>query len=337
MQYMRLTKKAIVDLVKGRGSKTENISKIIYYAGVQNIIFYSLQSAMFALGYGSNEDDEELLDKKQERIANNMVDGILRGMGIGGGIIATAKNMVLRFIKEDAKDYNADYNNVAFEMLNISPPLGSKVRKLSSAGKTYGYNKDVIREMDLMDLDNPVWEAIGNTVSATSNIPLDRVINKTKNISEALNAENSATQRVALTLGWNRWDLGVENKEVEAAKVIVKARKKVEAKDRAKIKKEKKAAEKTIETEKIIKKEVADEKKREKEGKEVDTRCSGIRSDGSRCGIKVDKAGDKCTLHDKEVTERKDGKKVQCKHIKKDKKRCGMETSASSGFCFYHD
>ena len=39
MQYMRLTKKAFLDLKNGRGSAKTNISKIVYYTFVQNIIF----------------------------------------------------------------------------------------------------------------------------------------------------------------------------------------------------------------------------------------------------------------------------------------------------------
>ena len=40
--------------------------------------------------------------------------------------------------------------------------------------------------MDTFDLDNPVWDAIGNVVSALTNAPMDRIVNKTKNIREAL-------------------------------------------------------------------------------------------------------------------------------------------------------
>ena len=45
MQYARLTKKAILDLSNGRGDVKTNISKIVYYTAVQNLMFQSLQSA----------------------------------------------------------------------------------------------------------------------------------------------------------------------------------------------------------------------------------------------------------------------------------------------------
>ena len=64
--------------------------------------------------------------------------------------------------------------------------------------------------------------------------------------------------------------------------------------------------------------------------------CSGVKSNGERCTIKVGREGGKCTIHQK-VEQRTDGKKVQCKKIKSDKKRCGMQTSNKSGYCYYHD
>ena len=51
MQYDRLMIKAILDLKNNRGKTGENLSKIAYYGVVQNVIFTSLQPALFsALG-----------------------------------------------------------------------------------------------------------------------------------------------------------------------------------------------------------------------------------------------------------------------------------------------
>ena len=49
MQYNRLMKRAIQDLYNGRGDFKTNISKIIYYGGVQNALFYALQQGLFAV------------------------------------------------------------------------------------------------------------------------------------------------------------------------------------------------------------------------------------------------------------------------------------------------
>ena len=59
-------------------------------------------------------------------------------------------------------------------------------------------------------IDNPAYDAIANTTSAITNIPLDRAIRITDNARAALDKNNQAWQRIALVLGWNTWDLGIE-------------------------------------------------------------------------------------------------------------------------------
>ena len=59
MQYTRLIKKSVMDLINNRGDWKTNISKIVYYGAVQNIIFHSLQTALFALAFDDEEDDEK--------------------------------------------------------------------------------------------------------------------------------------------------------------------------------------------------------------------------------------------------------------------------------------
>ena len=66
-----------------------------------------------------------------------MSDTILRGMGIKGAIVSTLKNMIIKFNKQNEKPSNrADYAQVLIEALNLSPPLGSKARRVYSALNT---------------------------------------------------------------------------------------------------------------------------------------------------------------------------------------------------------
>ena len=88
--------------------------------------------------------------------------------------------------------------------------------------KTWNYNKKVRQNMDLLDIDNPTWQAMTNVIEATTNIPLARLLNKTMNVREALNQQNEAWQRIAMFMGWNRWDVGVENREIEQIKEEIK-------------------------------------------------------------------------------------------------------------------
>ena len=224
MQYARLMKKAGVDLIKGRGDWKTNVSRIVYYGAVQNIIFASLQSAMFALAF-SDKDDEEDKDKKVDRLTNTVVDSLLRGTGIYGAVLATAKNVALEFWKQDQKGFRADHAYTLLQFANISPPIGSKMRKLYSATQTRKFNKEVMQEMG-MSFDNPMVPAIGTGIEAFTNIPTGRAITKINNAREALNDENEMWQRIALMLGWNTWDVDVKNQLIEDKKKQIKMKKK---------------------------------------------------------------------------------------------------------------
>ena len=230
MQYARLIKKSVLDLKNGRGDVKTNISKILYYGAIQNIIFSSLQSALFA---GLFDDDEEMLDSKKARALNTSIDSLLRGMGIAGASVSTIKNMILQFNKQSEKEYRADYAYVVIDGINLSPPIGSKARKLYSSLQTYKFNRKIIPQMG-MDIDNPAFLAVANVISATTNIPTDRVIMKINNLRASADANNETWQRIAMFMGWNTWDVGVENPEVKALK---KANKKTNKKTKTKYRK----------------------------------------------------------------------------------------------------
>ena len=84
MQYARLIKKAVLDLKNGRGDVKTNISKILYYGVLQNIIFSTLQSGLFALAFDDEEDEEltQKLENKKLRALNTSLDSLLRGGGV---------------------------------------------------------------------------------------------------------------------------------------------------------------------------------------------------------------------------------------------------------------
>ena len=208
MQYSRLQKKAFVDLMNGRGDAKSHVSRILYYGFLQNILFYSLQSALFALPFLDDDEEEEFLDGKKERMLNGMLDSSLRGIGVYGAILATIKNMVNRFSKERDKKGRSNYTYVVLEFANFSPPVGIKMRKLYNATQTYKFNRDEIEDGDWM----LGAEAVSGVVEATTNLPLNRMTNKVNNLSESLNSEHATWQRISMVLGWNRWDVGLNRK-----------------------------------------------------------------------------------------------------------------------------
>ena len=283
MQYARLTKKAALDLINRRGSDKQNISKIVYYGAAQNLIFSALQSAMFKYAF-DDEEDEEAQRKSTMRVGNSMIDGFLRGTGVYGAIAATLKNMVLKFIDQEKRGGNMDVGRVLVEGLNISPPIGSKARKLYSGLTTYKFNKEEMYEMDKMTIDNPMYQTIGNTVSALTNFPLDRLVNKTNNVKQAMNQNNEAWQRVSLMLGYNTWDLGIKNEAVQESSKRIKVAKDAE-------RKKKKAEKKRLE-------KIQKEKERKaQEAREVQCSAKIRKGKGPRCKNRTENKSGKCYAH----------------------------------------
>ena len=272
---------------------------------------------------------------------NGMVDTLLRGSGIGGAVVATVKNVIIKFMKEEEKEKDdnfmtrANHAGTLIEALNISPPIGIKARKLYGATQTWDFNRDVIKHMSKTDIDNPAYEAISSAAEAVTNIPLSRLYSKYQNISESLNADNEMWQRVAMFLGWNRWSFGIKNQDVVAAKGEVKEIKAVKAVEKREMKKRAKDAEKQAEEEIVIESNLLDQKEEREEGQE-DIKCAAVSKSGARCGIKVKGGGNFCTVHEK-APQRANGKKTQCSHVKPNGDRCKIQTPSQSGKCYYHD
>ena len=213
MQYNRMTKKAIRDLYnrRKRPGQTQreadlsNISKIVYYVGVQNAIFHSLQNTLFAALFDDEEDEET--KNKTAKVANGMVDSLLFGLGFGGAAISTVKNVLLKIGSEHGKK-SPKYEEAVWSLFDFSPVLDSKVRKMRSGLKTFSWNKEEIRKRG-WSLDNPAYLAITQMISAGTNIPLDRVLRKTMNIRAAMDEETRTWQRVSLLLGWDTYSVGL--------------------------------------------------------------------------------------------------------------------------------
>ena len=209
MQYGRLMKKAALDLVNGRGDWKTNTSKILYYGAIQNLIFTFLQQAMFAMLFSDDDDDEE--QDRYFRMGNSIADSLLRGVGVGGAVVATAKNLAMKTI-EEYKSGRPDYTDVALELTTLSPPINSKLRKLQSAGRSFTYKqtREEMREKGIA-IDNPAAEAGGKIISALTNVPADRAIRKMNNLKTATDQDLEMWQSIALALGYSKWDVGIKN------------------------------------------------------------------------------------------------------------------------------
>ena len=214
MQYARMQKRAFQDLANGRGDAKSNVSKIIYYGVVQNLIFNALQQAVFALGFNSEDDDKEET-KKAIGVANGMADSILRGLGMGGAAVAVAKNFLLDIYERSGRS-RPEYVDSIYKLLQFSPPISSKISRVRGAAYQLDSKKRRKKAMEDFGLDNPGYEAGTKVISAVTNVPLDRVLLKMKNIDAALDEETEWWQTVAMLAGWPEWQ--IVDKKVRAKK-----------------------------------------------------------------------------------------------------------------------
>jgi len=235
-QYNRIIKKAALDIKNKRTtppntsltqSNFSNASRILYYGAAQNLIFYSLQTALFAVMFGGDDEDEEKRAeqflKKKERVINGSIDTILRGSGIYGVAISTLKNMAIKFLEQREKGYNKDESAVVLELANASPVVGIKLRRIVNAEKTLNYNKKVIKEMETFDIDNPVWSAVTNYMQAITTAPVNKIYQKTINLRNAADNDYSILQRLLFLSGYTTWSLNLgDTKKMQEIKAKTK-------------------------------------------------------------------------------------------------------------------
>ena len=175
--------------------------------------------------FDEDEEDEKKTEKffntKKQRVINGTIDSLLKGIGVGGAIVATLKNYVIK-LSESLQDDSFFKEPPSYELLQVSPPIGIKIRKIRRAEKNLEWNKDVITELPLDNLDNPIYETSAAYIEGFTNIPTARLLRKVQNISAALDSENKWWQRVAIGLGWSRWDVGVTDNEIKEARNAIR-------------------------------------------------------------------------------------------------------------------
>ena len=155
----------------------------------------------------------------------------------------------MRYVREEEKGFTADHTYTLLELANISPPIGSKLRKVYGAIQTRRFDREVMDERGLEVMSGgrlnlaPSYEVIGNLSSAFLNLPLDRAVAEVNALAEAFDDRNTAYQRIALALGWRTWDVNAKNEEDEVLDLAIKGKIKILKKKEAEIKKFKKKQE----------------------------------------------------------------------------------------------
>lgn len=259
-QMTRMQKRDFQDLVNRRRVEGKNqfqsdatyLSRIGYYAFIQNLAFNALQNGIFTILPGFDDEDEaklseKELEKKQKkednkffRVANGMLDTTLRGAGVWTSVASVVKNTILEYYKQRQKTpFQKDNTKVLLAAMNVSPPIGSKARKFYNSLETMNYEKDVIAARGFGVMNDgrfqlsPAYQVLGGMTAATTNLPLDRVFTEINGISEAMDVRNTEMQRISLALGWKDWEVGAEIEEHELIKADAKKTRKIEGKKKA--------------------------------------------------------------------------------------------------------
>jgi len=211
MQYARIQKRAVQDLVNRRGDWKTNVSKIAYYGFLQNMMFNALQQGLFALGFGDDEIDEKD-EKKIIKAANGMLDSSLRGLGLAGVTVGVLKNLGID-IYERSKRKTPDFVDSYKKLLEFSPAIKSKLGKFQSAAYPFDSKK---RRAEVFEkgfsLDNPAYESMAKVITGTTNLPLDRLYSKVENLKGAMDEETETWQSIAMVLGWPEWQIKSDKK-----------------------------------------------------------------------------------------------------------------------------
>ncbi len=208
-QYARIIKKAALDLKNGRGDAKTNISKIVYYTFAQNVMFNTLQQAVFATAF---DDDLEVTEEKSINLANGMANSVLRGMGVGPAVFAAVKDAAIKIYTEKQKK-KPEFEKAAIQLLNIAPPLGSKYRKVAGGLKSFSFTTTDAALEKGVSLDNPAIRGAARVTEGLTNLPLDRLLIKLDNMQGALDQDNEYWQRIGMGLGWQDWQLGIKDEK----------------------------------------------------------------------------------------------------------------------------
>jgi hypothetical protein len=225
MQYARIMKRAAQDLINGRGDWKSNVSKIVYYGAIQNLMFNALSNALFASLFDEEGEEEE--EDKTGRIANGMADSLLRGLGIQGAAVAAIKDALFTIYEEANKEKGApEFRKAINDLFGFSPPLDSKIRKLNSGLNTLSWEREKMKQ-EGYNINNPAYLAYAQIIASLTNLPMDRAIQKINNLRAAASDSSAKWQKVALLMGWSAWDLGlpyygVEDKEIQTPQTILR-------------------------------------------------------------------------------------------------------------------
>jgi hypothetical protein len=139
---------------------------------------------------------------------NGVADGMLRGMGYAGAVVAALKNLGMEYYDQRQKREKGErvYDGalkLVQKGLSISPPISKKIGDIVEGQKfeTWKQYKN-----------DPFYQgfAYANYFSGLTNLPADRIFKKIENLKAASQDSTEAWQSVFLALGWSPYNVGVD-------------------------------------------------------------------------------------------------------------------------------
>ena len=184
--------------------------------GAQVSIFAGLQSALFAMLFNEDDVTDEKIASTKTYTLQSTSDSMLRGFGVQGAFISSFKNAAIEFFKQNPKGFMADYGEITEDLLNISPPIGSKVGMLDLAGDRLKFNTKTPFKFEL---GNPKLEAGLMSIQAITNAPVYSPYQNITNMQHALSDQYETWQRILMGAGWSPYNVGIEKEKKKSQKV----------------------------------------------------------------------------------------------------------------------
>jgi hypothetical protein len=202
-QYSRKILQAAMDIKNGRGSVQKNLFTIAYYAGIQNLLFNLMSKGatlMFGMLGGEDEDEREAQATKW-KVMNQSLNGLLRGFGAIGGIVAATKDalydMATRgnmpdeiydlLVVDGAEPRVKGGGEIVIDAINnATPPLGIKVRQFKSFIDKMGYAEE----------PEDYVRASAAGVQAATNIPTARLVSIYDQFNDAITEDLTTLERI---------------------------------------------------------------------------------------------------------------------------------------------
>lgn len=193
MQYNRKMAKAVQDIrgygiTSARGRKAAR--QVAYYGAAQNLVFNMLQQLSFGL-IGLGDEDEDNSDT-----INSIINTILRGAGVYGALLASAKDAIRAVHVKGLKGKGA----VAEAALQVSPAISTKVRHLRTA---IG-DRDP-KMQSALELSKGMYQTAAALEFA--NVPANRLFKITEQFADVGARDLEDYQKLLRVGGWSRYNL----------------------------------------------------------------------------------------------------------------------------------